>query len=294
MTMDMLIRKKALKIQERLGMRLGLMHGISSAPTVKSADQCLNALREMYKIGMRAFVLPREMFSEIHTAGDLYKGAYGDLLKIKDIASKFNIELALHHDSLPDDPDEDLKVFCNIANIMDARTLIINPDFYKNMPKDQSLRLAVYKINEIMNSVRVNTKLGIETTGKINEIGSLEESVDIVKRTQGTEPILNWGNIHARGSGAMRSEEDFRRVMEYVKSNIGTGWFNNSYFIFSGVSYGPSGKVRNVPMGSSDINLRQMIRQAVSMGAKGTLIFDDPDKERFVLNILEDLGDMVR
>ncbi len=294
MSMDMLIRKKALKIQERLGMRLGLMSGVSSMPVVRNPAQCLDALREMYKIGMRAFVIPKEMFTEIHTAADLYKGAYGDLLKIKDIASKFNIELSIQHPSLPDDPDDVLKVFCNIANIMDARTFIISPDIYKNMPKDQSLRLAVYKINEIMTGMRVNTKIGIETTGKVNEIGSLEEVIDIVKRTQGTEPIVNWGNIHARGSGALRTEEDFRRVMEYIRTNIGSGWFNASFFIFSGTSYGPSGKIRTVPLEKSDINLRFMVRQAVSSGAKGTLIFDDPDKERFILKVLEDLGDMVR
>jgi hypothetical protein len=294
MSMDMLIRKKALKIQERLGMRLGLMHGISSIPVVRTPAQCLDALREMYKIGMRAFVIPKEMFSDIHTAADLYKGAYGDLLKIKDIASKFNIELSIQHPSLPDDPDDVLKVFCNIANIMDARTFIISPDIYKNMPKDQSLRLAVYKINEIMTGMRVNAKIGIETTGKMNEIGSLEEVIDIVKRTQGTEPIVNWGNIHARGSGALRTEEDFRRVMEYIRTNIGSGWFNSSFFIFSGTSYGPSGKIRTVPLEKSDISLRFMVRQAVSSGAKGTLIFDDPDKERFILKILEELGDMVR
>lgn len=294
MSMDMLIRKKALKIQERLGMRLGLMHGISSMPVVSTPAQCLDALREMYKIGMRAFVIPREMFSDIHTAADLYKGAYGDLLKIKDIASKFNIELSIHHPSLPDNPDDVLKVFCNIANIMDTRTFIVNPDIYKNMPKDQSLRLTVYKINEIMTSMRVNTKIGIETTGKVKEIGSLEEVIDIVKRTQGTEPIVNWGNIHARGSGALRTEEDFRRVMEHIRTNIGNGWFNSSYFIFSGASYGPSGKIKTIPLEKSDLNLRFMVRQAVSSGAKGTLIFDDPDKERFILKMLEDLGDMVR
>jgi len=294
MTMDMLIRKKALKIQERLGMRLGLMHGISSEPIIKTPAQCLDALREMYKIGMRAFVIPKEMFSDIHNAGDLYKGAYGDLLKIKDIASKFNIELAIHHPDLPGDPDSTLKVFCNIANIMDVRTFIINPHIYKNMPKDQSLRLTVYKINEIITNMRVNTKIGIETAGKVSDIGSLEEVIDIVKRTQGTEPIINWGNIHARGSGALRGEEDFRRVLESIRSGIGSNWFNSSYFIFSGASYGPSGKIKNIPIDRSDINLRHMIRQAVSSGAKGTLIFDDPEKEKYILKILEDLGDMVR
>jgi hypothetical protein len=294
MTMDMLIRKKALKIQERLGMRIGIMYGISSLPVVRNTEQALTALRELYKIGMKAFVLPRELFSGIITAADLYKGFYGDLLKIKEMAQKFNIELALHYPSLPESPDEAMKVFCTICNVMDCRAFIINPEIYKNMPQEQSVRLAVYKINEIMTNLRLPIKMGIETTGKISEVGSLEQVVDIVKRTQGTEVVLNWAHIHARGSGALRSEDDFRKVLSYVSSEVGRSWVENAYFLFSGISYGPSGEIRHIPLSQADISLRNLIRQGVSFGVKGTLIFEDPEKERLFLRILDDLGDMVR
>ena len=294
MTMDMLIRKKALKIQERLSMRLGVMYGVSSIPVARTPQQVLDVLRELYKIGMKAFVLPKELFSGVVTAADLYKDFYGDMLKIREMAQKFNIELALHYPDLPEDPDETLKVFCAICSVMDCRTFIIDPDIYKNMPQDQSVRLAVYKINEIMTNLRAQCKMGIETTGKINQPGSLEQVVDIAKRTKGTEVVLNWGNIHARGSGALRTEDDFRQVLSYVTNNIGRNWLENAYFLFSGVSYGPSGKIKDIPLAKSDISLRNMIRQAVSFGVKGTLVFQDPDKEKLLLKILDDLGDMVR
>ena len=294
MTMDMLIRKKALKIQERLGMRIGIMYGVSGMPVVRTTDQALNALRELYKIGMKAFVLPKEMFSGVTTAADLYKEFYGDMLKIREMAQKFNIELALHYPGLPDDPDEAMKAFCTICNVMDCRVFIVSPDIYKNMPQDQSVRLAVYKINEIMTNLRLNVKMGIETTGKVGEVGSLEQVVDVVKRTQRTEVVLNWAHIHARGSGALRTEDDFRRVLSYVSTEVGRSWLENAYFLFSGVSYGPSGEIRHIPLSQSDISLRNLIRQSVSFGVKGTLIFEDPEKERLFLRILDDLGDMVR
>ncbi len=294
MTMDMLIRKKALKIQERLSMRLGVMYGISSMPLAKTPEQVLHVLRELYKIGMKAFVLPKELFSGIVTSADLYKEFYGDMLKIREMAQKFNIELALHYPDLPEDPDEALRVFCTICSVMDARTFIINPNIYRNMPQDQSVRLAVYKINEIMTSLRTQCKMGIETTGRVGEAGSLEQVVDIAKRTRGTEVILNWANIHARGSGALRTEDDYRNVLSYVTNNIGRSWLENAYFLFSGVSYGPSGKIGHIPLARSDISLRNMIRQSVSFGVKGTLIFEDPEKEKLLLKILDELGDMVR
>jgi deoxyribonuclease-4 len=291
---EMLIRKKALKIQERLGMRIGVMDGISKIPVAKTTEQALEVIRELYKIGLKAFVLPKELFYGIDTSTDLYKAKYGDLLRIKDLAKKYSIELALRHPSLGDQPDETLRIFCNIASIMDCRTFIIRPTFYAQMPQDQALKLVVYKINEIMTSIGSDIKLGIETTGRMNEVGSLEDVIDIVKRTTGTQPVLNWGQIHARGVGALRSQADFKSIMDTVRRNIGSGCLQNAYFIFSGASYGPSGFIRGAPLDRSDMKLEYLIHEAMGLGARGTLIIDDPGKENYILKNMENIGDMVR
>jgi len=291
----MLIRKKALKIQERLGMRIGVTYGNAKTPVVRTAPQALSVLRELYKIGIKAFVLPKELFYSIQSASDLYKTEYGNLLKIRDEAKKYNIELSIWHDSLPSEPETTLKNFATITSVMDCRSLLISPAFYsKIMPKDQALKLAVYKINEIMTSLRAETKMALETTGKTSEVGSLEDVLDMVKRTQNSEPLLNWGNIHARGAGALRSQRDFEIILNQVKSTIGSRWLDTAYFIFSGSSYGPSGLTRHLPLDRTDINLEHMIRASMSFNVRGTLIIDDPSKERYILKNMDRIADMVR
>ncbi len=292
----MLIRKKNLKIQERLGMRIGVAYGSKSMPVIKDSAQALQVLEAFYKIGFKAFLLPMELFEGIENISDLYKDHYNNLLKIKTIASKYNIELAIHNRSLPSDPklDEKLKIYSNIANVMDARSLIIHPTFYKNMPQDQALRLSVHKINEIVNEARVRSKIGIETTGKLSELGSVEDVIDIVKRTTHTEPVYNWAHIHARSSGMMTSESDFRRILDKTRSEVGQQWLNNAYFIFSGVSYGPSGAIQHKPILRSDMNLEHLIKSIQSLNIKGTMIFETPNREKDILDMLQELGDMVR
>ena len=291
----MMIRKKALKIQERLGMRLGIAYGTSRIPVVKNTSQALSVLRELYKIGLKAFILPRELFGGIQGATDLYKTEYGNLLKLRDEAKRFNVELALRHDSLSSEPDEILRTFSTITSVMGCRAFLVNPSFYsKMMPRDQALRLAVHKLNEIASVLRAEGKMAIETTGRAEEVGSLEDVLEIVKRTRGMEPALNWGKIHARGAGVLRSQRDFEHVLAQVKSAIGGRWFEGAYIIFSGVGYGPSGLTKNIPIERGDLSLENMIRASMAYNLMGTLIIEDPDKERFILRNLDRIADMVR
>jgi len=291
----MMIRKKALKIQERLGMRIGIAYGTSRNPVVNTTGQALDALVNLYKIGMKAFVLPKELFLSIQSATDLYKTEYANLLKIRDEAKRYNIELAVRHDSLPSEPDEVMRTFATISSVMGCRTFILNPAFYsKLMPQEQALRLAVHKINEVVSALRAGTKIGIETTGRMNEVGSLEEVLDIVKRTQSSEPAINWGMIHARGAGALRSQRDFESVLNDIRKAIGGRWLEEGYFLFSGASYGPSGLTRVVPIEKSDLSLEHMIRASMAMNVKGTLIIEDPEKEKYILRNLDQMADMVR
>ncbi len=292
----MLIRKKSLKIQERLGMRIGVAYGSSRIPIVRKASEALNVLEDLYRVGFRAFLLPRQLFDNVKEISDLYKEHYTNLLKIKTIASKYNIELSIHNNSLPEEPalDGALKIYCNIANVMDARALIVHPTFYARMPHSQALKLSVYKINEIVNEMRIRSKIGIETTGKIDEPGSVEDVIDIVRRTTMTEPILNWAHIHGRDRGVLTHETDFRRVIDKVRAEVGRQWLSEAYFIFSGIDYDRTGAGKHKPVARSDMKLEHLIKCIQALNIKGTLIFETPGREKDIVDILQDLADMVR
>lgn len=293
---DMLIRKKSLKIQERLGMRIGIAYGSAKTPIVKKPADVLNVLEELYRVGFRAFLLPKELFANIKDVSDLYKEQYTSLLKIKTIASKYNIELSIHNNSLPEEPalDNMFKIYCNIANVMDARSLVIHPNFYARMPQNQALRLTVHKINEIVNEMRIRSKVGIETSGRVNDLGSIEDVIDMVKRTTRTEPVINWAHIHGRDRGLMTHETDFRRIADKVRAEIGQHWLTEAYFIFSGIDYDRNGAGKHKSLVHSDMRLEHLIKTIQALNIKGTLIFETPNREKDIVDILQDLADMVR
>ncbi|MFH0956779.1 MAG: TIM barrel protein [Candidatus Aenigmatarchaeota archaeon] len=290
----MLIRKKSLKIQERLGMKMGVTYGVSTIPVAKNVDQALEVMRELYKVGFRALVLPPELFSKIGDMTALYKDYYGDLLRMKNVAKKLGIELSLRRTTFNDSPDNSLRIFSTIASVMDCRIFVISPDFYPRMPQNQALRLVVHKISEIVSELRVNAKIGVETAGKTGELGSIEDVIEICKRTKNTEPAINWAHIHARGAGSLRSVEDYKNVIEKVRQGLGNQWLHDAYFFFSGIKYDLSGEIEHKSFVHADIKLEHMIRAALSYGMGGTIIFEEPEREAQIVDMLDRLGDMVR
>jgi len=259
----------------------------------KNIDQALEVLRELYKVGFRALVLPKELFSNIKSTTDLYKDYYGDLLRLKTVAKKFNITLSLHYPSVPEFPDETLKIFATIASVMDCEIFTIEPNFYPRMPQNQAMKLVVHKINEVVNELRIKTKIGIETTGKVNELGTIENVIEICKRTSNTVPVINWAHVHARG-GYLKTQDDYKKIIDKVKEGIGHQWLNDALFFFSGVKYGLSGEIAHISFVDSDLNLFHLIRTILAYSIKGTLIFEEPEREKRIIEVLDKLGDMVR
>jgi len=76
------MRKRERDALERLEVNL-------DADDLRSAREALEALREIYNSGFKAFLLPTDLFSRVSSPSDLYKEYYGDLLNIKNMAKKY-------------------------------------------------------------------------------------------------------------------------------------------------------------------------------------------------------------
>ena len=65
------------------------------------------------------------------------------------------------------------------------------------------------------------SKIGIETSGRQELWGSLEEVLEVVNHVEGTIPVLNIAHIHARGHGKMRTSEDYGELFDQVRETMG-------------------------------------------------------------------------
>lgn len=84
-----------------------------------------------------------------------------------------------------------------------------------------------------------------EVLGKINQLGSLEEIIEICKLDERLIPTIDFGHLHARGIGCMNSVEDFENALNLVENSLGLERLKNIHAHFSRIEFTVCGEKKH-------------------------------------------------
>jgi len=86
--------------------------------------------------------------------------------------------------------------------------------------------------------------LGLETGGKKVAWGTLEEVSAVMDQVDGVVPVIDFGHLHARSGGGMRTQDDFQRVLDdFQRIYEGT-----LHCHFSCIEFTDAGERRHLPL----------------------------------------------
>ncbi|MFH0889847.1 MAG: hypothetical protein V1836_01755 [Candidatus Aenigmatarchaeota archaeon] len=305
-------RKRNLKIQERSGINIGIKDGFREPELVipNQFGNVVETLKTSYKYGFKSLVVPQNVLAattnpkSIVSMSGLYKEIYTGLLQVNRTAKKYRIQLSFHADNMyivnPDENHkrelyrEAIRVFCHSSYILDGRMLGIKCGEIKGMYEKEAIRSIAQELTAIVDSLKVETPIGIETAGKLTEIGSLSHVIEIVKATHQTEPLINFGAIHARGAGSLTSQEDIAKVFDEIETKLGADYLKSPMMYFSTPSFGPSGETGVTTMSKSNLKFENIAKEIIARGMQGTIIIDTPGKEIDALKCLKILDENMK
>ena len=168
------------------------------------------------------------------------------------------------------------------ANWMEAHMVVFHPGFYGKRSQQEALELCVKAMDEVVESMRslgiTKVSLGPETTGKISQLGTLDEILTLCERVELTEPVIDWSHIHARGGGKLKAIGDFRNVLEEIENRLGTDAMRNLHCHYTHVEFTEKGEKRHHTMNELDFGpdfrfLATLIRE---LDLKPVIISESP------------------
>jgi deoxyribonuclease-4 len=84
-----------------------------------------------------------------------------------------------------------------------------------------------------------------ETLGKKNQLGSLEEILEMCRLDERLMPTIDFGHIHAYTGGGLKAYEDFDRVVDTIEKALGIERIKNLHVHFSRVEFTKGGEKKH-------------------------------------------------
>jgi len=128
--------------------------------------------------------------------------------------------------------------------------------------------------------------VGIETSGRQELWGTVEEVLEVCNHVEGTVPVLNMGHIHARGHGRLRTSEDYAELFEKARETYGGSTF---YCHFAGVEHRMGNALHYTQIKKSDLKFEPFAEYLAEEGdwMDITIISDSPLLEHDAMYMLQ-------
>lgn len=180
------------------------------------------------------------------------------LRRIGDKAREHGILMSLHAPyfiSLSGtDPEKRLKSVEYIqkslwaAELLGADTIVIHCGGTSGRDRREAMDLSrdtLYHVIEAVGDTKIH--LGIETMGKLNQLGTLEEVLELCSVDPHYYPVVDFGHLNARNVGGYYTDVDsYRRTFDTIANAMGDDVARYLHCHFSKIEYTSAGEKRHL------------------------------------------------
>ena len=134
------------------------------------------------------------------------------------------------------------------AHLLGAKTIVVHTGSAAKISRDEAMRLAADTLVKTLNTVDTyGVKIGLETMGKINQLGTLEEVLELCRIDSTLVPVVDFGHLNARNLGEMfKTADDYLRVFDKIDRLLGVDVAKNLHCHFSKIEWTGSGEKRHL------------------------------------------------
>ena len=193
-----------------------------------------------------------------YEAGNGLTAGEASLRAVGEKAREHGIKMSLHAPyfiSLSGvDPEKRLKSLDYIqkslwaAELLGADTIVIHSGSAAKISREEAMALSRDTLERVAEAVgSTPIRLGIETMGKINQLGTLEEVIEQCRVSPIYAPVVDFGHLNARMlGGAFPDVDSYRRTFNAVAEGLGDEVARNMHCHFSKIMYTSAGEKKHL------------------------------------------------
>ncbi len=248
-----------------------------------------------YAAGYKSTIDAPKYISEIgldayeYEAGNGVSASAETFRKIGEEAKKYGIKLSIHapyYISLSSVDEEKRKgsskyilASAQALAAMGGELMVIHAGSTAKLDRKIAVEYAKEAIFHALNILSENDlygfKLGIETMGKVNQLGTLEEVLAMCSVDSTVVPVIDFGHMNARERGGVfASSDDYKRIFDTVSDVCGAEIAEDLHCHFSKIEYTAGGEKRHLTFTDSTYgpDFEPLMKAISEIGVSPTII----------------------
>jgi len=167
-----------------------------------------------------------------------------------------------------------------IAKTAGAEVVVFHPGFLLGRSREDAIDAVVEQLTELRERLEGKDRavpFGIEVMGRVRELGSIDDVVEIAGRLDWVRPVIDFAHMHATTDGALTTVEPFAEALAKADAVIELG--APFHIHFSDIQFANRNETKHLPYGEGTLRAEPMRDALAGFERPATVISESPTPE---------------
>ena len=167
-----------------------------------------------------------------------------------------------------------------IAKSAGAEVVVFHPGFLLGRSREHAIDSVVEQLGELRERLvgkGRDVPFGIEVMGRVRELGSADDVVEISRRLGWVRPVLDFAHMHATSDGAFLTVEPFASALAAVDAVLEPE--APFHIHFSDIQFANRNETKHLPYGEGTLRAEPLAEALARFERPATVISESPDAE---------------
>ena len=166
-----------------------------------------------------------------------------------------------------------------IAAACGAEVVVFHPGFLLGRSREDAIASVVEQLGTLRERLEGKGRavpFGVEVMGRVRDLGSLDDVIEISRRTGWVRPVLDFAHMHATSDGAYLETSLFVEALEAVDDVLEPGV--PFHIHFSDIAYANRNEKHHLPYGEGTLRADPLREALDRFERPATVISESPDQ----------------
>ena len=166
-----------------------------------------------------------------------------------------------------------------IAAASGAELVVFHPGFLLGRARADAIDAVVEQLGTLRARLEEKDRavsFGVEVMGRVRDLGSLDDVVEISRRLGWVRPVLDFAHMHATSDGAFLGSEPFGEALAAADDVLPDG--APFHIHFSDIAFANRNETKHLPYGEGTLRAEPLRDALVHFERPATIVSESPDE----------------